>query len=329
MFKSLVGLSLILFAQLVLANKKPDYLSITWENDLFTLKDGGYTNGVSIAWAYEDLEYFTKDNTPPWLQTFTERLYISTMANKQRAISYNVGQAMQTSSDLQQKTLAKNEAPYAGLALWRTVLYAYDETIADRFSISVGFVGPVSTAKSTQRFIHKVTGSEKPQGWSNQLKNEMVFQFSSERLWLLTRQQSEFVSFDIIGISSASLGTLSSGLASGISFRLGHNLQRTFATSSLMPGREVNPLAGNADSAWSMFINIQGNFVANNILINGNTFEDSHSVPLKHWQTQLVTGANFSLGRWAFMLSTAIRSKEYIGQPTHSRFGSLNITYNF
>lgn len=329
MLKHIICLALLLLTQNVVAQKKPDYLSITWENDLFTLKDGGYTNGISVAWAYNDFDQFSEDNLAPWLHKLTQHLYISTLENRQRAVSYNVGQAMQTTSNLEQKGLVKDEAPYAGLALWRAILYAFDENISDRLSITLGFVGPVSGAKSSQRFIHKVTSSDKPQGWSNQLKNEMVFQIASERLWLLTRSQSDSMDFDIIGLSSASLGTLRSDVSSGLSFRLGHDLQRTFATAAAMPGREVNPAACNCASAWSMFINIQGSFVANNILINGNTFEDSHSVPLRHWQAQLVTGAAFSIGQWAFMLSTNLRSKEYKGQKDYPRFGSLNVSYHF
>lgn len=329
MLKNIVCLTLLLLAQCALADKQPNYLSITWENDLFTLKDGGYTNGISVAWAYNDFEHFSKENIPPWLHSFTEFLYISTMENKRRAVSYNIGQGMQTASKLSERNLIEDEAPYAGLTMWRAVLYAFDDSIADRFAISLGFVGPVSGAEPSQRFIHKITGSTSPKGWSNQLNNEMVFQLSSERLWLLTRLENRFLGFDIIGSGSAALGTLRSDLSSGLSFRLGHDLARTFPTAALMPGREVNPAACDCASAWSVFVNIQASYVANNILINGNTFEDSHSVPLVHWQAQLVTGAAFSISNWAFMLSTALRSKEYKGQTTHPRFGSLNITYNF
>lgn len=308
---------------------KPDFLTVTWENDIFAGQDGGYTNGLSVAWAYGDIKTFDDHNLPPWLHTLTENLYISTMPGKDRAVSFLVAQAMQTASDISQEQLIEDEAPYAGLAIWQASLYAYDQQLADKLSLAIGFVGPVSGADASQRFIHKITGSEQPRGWDHQLNNEMVFQISAERLWRLTEWQNSAFGFDLIGITRGAVGTLQSNLASGFSLRFGHGLDRNFATATIIPGREVNPLAGSRYSSWSIFFNVLGSLVANDIMINGNTFEDSHSVPLQHLQAHFVTGAAFSLGNWAFLLSAVHATKQYKRQPNSPIFGSLSVTYNF
>lgn len=321
---------LLCASALAQAAKTPDFLTVTWENDIFAGQDGGYTNGVAVSWAYGGFDQFTDDNIAPWINTLTNNLYISTMPGKQRAISYMIAQGMQTGNNIALRRINKDEAPYAGIILWQANLYAYDHRIADRFSLSLGFVGPVSGAKATQRFIHKATSSEQPQGWDTQLKNEMVFQISAERLWRLAHAENNFIGFDLIGISGASLGTLQSDLSGGFSLRFGHALDRNFATASITPGREVNPLAGNRDgSAWSMFFNILGNVVANNILLDGNTFEDSHSVALEHLQAQFVTGVAFSVHNWAFLISAVASTRQYETQKNNPRFGSLSVTYNF
>ena len=41
-------------------------------------------------------------------------LYISTMTQKRRAVSYQIGQGMQTASDIQLEELSEDEPPYVG-----------------------------------------------------------------------------------------------------------------------------------------------------------------------------------------------------------------------
>lgn len=321
-------LILLLLLPLKFAHAAPDYLTVTWENDIFAGKDGGYTNGLAVSWAYAGFNEFTTDNTPEWIHTLTKNLPIATTENKQRAIGYSVAQAMQTPSDLSQRALQKDEAPYAGLIVWRANLFAYDTQHVDRLGFALGFVGPVSGAKFSQRIIHKATGSTKPMGWDNQLKNEMVFQVSMMRMWRLVARDNRAVGFDIVGLTGGAIGTLKSDVTTGLSLRFGHDLASNYATASINPGREINPLAGD-NTDWHIFFNISASAVANDILINGNTFEDSHSVPLQHLQAQFVTGTSFNIANWAFLFSAVIGTEQYKHQAPHPRYGSLSVTYNF
>jgi hypothetical protein len=307
-----------------------NWVTVTVENDCFVGKDDGYTNGFGVSWAHAGFTQFAPDNLPGWLHWVSEDLYISTVPGKERAVSYSVGQLIQTPSDLNTPRLIKNDAPYVGLLVWFGNLYAFDERVADRLSLGLGMVGPLSGAEQTQKWAHQVFVGEEPQGWDHQVGNEPVFQVSAERLLrLIDSPVTTATDMDVIGSGNAAIGTLESYLALGMGVRLGRDLDRTFPAAGFLPERQVNPLAGAVAGGWYLFLNVQGRFVANDITLDGNTFQESHSVPLEHWQAAASTGVAFGVERWAFLLSALVATDRFKGQSDTTRFGSLSVTYNY
>lgn len=307
-----------------------EFLTVTLENDLFagSETDGGYTNGFAVSWAHGGFHEFGREILPDWIHALSKDLYISTEPGKHRAVSYSIGQGMQTPGDITVPTLIEDEAPYAGLLAWSVNLHAYDDDRADRLGLTLGVVGPISGAEQVQRLGHRITGSDEPQGWDHQIGNEPVFMVSAERLSRLADHAADgSPGVDLIGIGQAAAGTISSYLGAGLGFRYGTHLDLSFPTATVLPGRRVNPLAGSASRSWQVFVNVLGTYVANDITINGNTFRDSHSVPLEHWQAQASAGMVIGLDRWAFLLSAAVATDRYEGQPSTTRFGSLSVTY--
>ena len=310
--------------------RRDSWFTFTLENDLFVGKDTGYTNGFALSWGHAGFTEFSPDNLPGWLHYLSKNLYISTMPGKQRAVSYMIGQLMQAPSDLTVPTLITNEAPYAGMLFWTANLHAFDERVADRLSLTLGVVGPASGAEQTQKWVHDKTGADEPMGWDNQIENEPVFQVSAERLLRLAKFHTDkTVGMDVIGIGSGAVGTIESNLAVGIGARLGRGLDRSFPTANFMAAAQVNPLAGRITDGWYVFANVQGRFVANDIGINGNTFKDSHSVPLEHWQAAAAGGVAIGFKSWAFLFSMVFATDRYEGQPDATKFGSLSITYKY
>ncbi len=310
--------------------RRDNWFTFTLENDLFVGKDNGYTSGIGLSWAHAGFTEFSPDNIPRWMHYLSKDLYISTMPGKQRAVSYAIDQLMQTPSDIKIPTLIENDAPYAGLLVWSGNLHAFDDRVADRLSLTLGVVGPLSGAEQAQKWVHGIIGADKPRGWDHQIDNEPVFQVSAERLLRLAKLHTgKTVGMDVIGMGNGAVGTIESYLAVGVGGRLGRDLDRSFPTASFLPGRQANPLAGSLTRGWYMFVNVQGRFVANDITIDGNTFKDSHSVPLEHWQAAATAGAAFGFKRWAFLLSALVATDRFEGQPDTTKFGSLSVTYNY
>jgi hypothetical protein len=70
--------------------KVPEFITFTFENDLFVGDDDGYTNGLGITYGKGPFKAFSNDNLPNWLLGLTKDLYVSTMKNKDRALSRSI-----------------------------------------------------------------------------------------------------------------------------------------------------------------------------------------------------------------------------------------------
>lgn len=306
-----------------------EFITLTVENDIIAGDDGGYTNGIAVSWAKGDFAEFNDDNLPAWLNRLAQSTYIANMPDKRRAVSYLVGQGMQTTSDITVKERVLDEPSYAGLLLWRSTLHAFDSQLADRLSLTLGIVGPLSAAEPAQKTVHDITGSEDPQGWKYQLDNEPVFQFKALRNWRVAQGEILGREYDIITSGEAGIGNLQSALGLGVGFRWGRGLLRAFPSYSAMPGREVNALAGYKTISWQLFINLLGRYTFNDIAIDGNTFKDNSTVKLKHENAIVSWGVAFNVGNWGVLMSMARSSDLFQGQQEPNRFGSASLTYHF
>ncbi len=307
----------------------PKFFTFTFENDTFVGEDNGYTNGIGITFGRAPFTEFNNENLPNWLHALTSRLYISTMPDKQRGVAHMFFQRMQTPDAIEVEELISDDLPYAGLLAWQGTLYAWDERVADQFSLYLGAVGPVTLAEQGQKTIHDLVGADDPKGWDNQIENEPIFKVEAQRIWNLYRSNGKRFQLDLLGLTGVGVGNLESATKGGLAIRWGTNLQSSFAAFSLQADRQVNPLALNAQNDFYLFIGGRVGYVLNDILVDGNTFRDSHSVPLEHYQDQLSAGAVFSLGPCAFVFEISSLSSRTTLIDERKDYGALSLTYRY
>lgn len=325
----LLILSLILSSKAFSAEKGMDFFTVTFENDVLFQEDGDYTNGLGVAWGYNDVEGLNDETLPSWLAYLADKTYLTNGgSNKRYDVGYSIAQAMQTPIDITVSELVEDDVPYAGFLGWKSSLIAFDEQQVDEVGLILGVVGPASGAEQAQTIIHKITDSDEPMGWDNQLENELVFRIDAKRLWRLADFNVGSTEFDIIGGVVGGVGNFRSDVGGAISLRWGQDLQNSFSSAAVIPARDPNPL-GNSKDGWYVFANLGASYVANNIFIDGNTFKDSHSVDLIHDQATISAGAALTISNWNFLLSAVRGTDQYKTQSEFSRFGSFAVSYNF
>lgn len=294
-----------------------DWVSLVWQNDLFTGRDGGgYTNGLFISL------YQVADSEPidePWL---TKPL--QWMLNDSFDLAFNehsIGQVMVTPADISRAAPNPNDVPYAGLLMYRASRVLVDGNIADMVSTTIGVVGPASMAEQSQKFIHKVVGSTEPAGWDYQLENEPVFSLRRARVW---RYELSGMT-DVVLLAQARAGNLESALGGGAIFRFGRGLQRSFATTLLQQSRTSSPAA--VENGWYVYGGFEADYVFNNIFVNGNTYRDSPSSDLRHNQLSFTAGVSYA---WdALSLTFGYKSGTTMDAHDASRdnFGTLSLAW--
>lgn len=152
-----------------------DTLGFSWDNDLFLGQDKNYTNGVRFSWVddgQDDCEH-NGGATCAVARTLDPLPGISA-ADERHALTVSLEQIMITPSDIERTTPDYNDLPYVGYANLEVGLFSWDQRNLYGYGLRVGVVGPDSGAENSQKFVHRVVGSNEPQGWDNQLGPDTI-----------------------------------------------------------------------------------------------------------------------------------------------------------
>lgn len=300
--------------------------AFTFENDLFAGDDDVFTNGIAVQFGHARFDRFTDENLPRFLYRIVDGTYLNSEDDRSRGVVYTFAQVIQTPEDIAASEPLEGDTLYAGLLIALASLYAVDGNRADRLSLGAGVVGPLSLAEPSQTIIHRITGSEIPNGWDNQLGNEPVFFVEPGRLWRTHASSPRaMLEYDVIRTASIALGNLQTAARTSLIARIGKNLAASYALASVLPDRQVSPLAFSTRPSWYAFVGTEAAYIARDILIQGNTSGDNQSSALDHSQIRITVGAGWNRGPWAY---TVLYSElDSTGDP--DPFGSLSITRRY
>lgn len=307
--------------------------SPAWADGLFTLKsendiysggsDGHYTNGLEATWAFRTSPQHWLNDLADWLPGWSR--------NSLDGGAYRLSHQLYTPIDIGEKSLDVSDRPYAGLFTAGVSLFdsePHDDWRQLRsLNFDAGIVGPAAGGETIQRELHHVLDSEKPEGWQYQLHNEPVVNMSYKTSWI-GRSALNGLEVEYGPSLGFALGNLYTYGATGGGVRIGENLSRSFGIPSIAPaegGRSF--FLPDRGFGWYAFAALEGRYMAHNLLLDGNTFENSHSVDREEWVGDALVGAAFNWDRWQLSVTHAWRTKEFHAQPESDSFGSLSLAF--
>ncbi|MDX1512392.1 MAG: lipid A deacylase LpxR family protein [Gammaproteobacteria bacterium] len=313
--------------------------SVHFENDLFADTDQNYTNGIKLSWVSPDLTRFRdSDRLPDWSHRYVEMLPFINDPDRERNIVLSVGQSMFTPQDTRRRDLIRTDRPYAGWLYLGAAFHSKKPTLLDTMEVQFGVVGPLSFAEQAQTLVHELRSLDKPRGWDHQLENEPGINFVYERKWRRSFLGSDRgLGADFIGHMGGALGNVYTYGNAGFELRAGWNLPKDFGSSPIRPGGDTNDPIHKRDPRRSrdasfglhFFVYADGRGVLRDIFLDGNTIADSHSVDKRHFVADLAAGAAMTYDRFKLSFAKVIRSREFDGQPSDHRFGSITLSYTF
>ena len=300
-------------------------VSLTLENDLFYGNDRHYTSGAMVIWTP------APDTPAPAPIVSLARLAPWFPAQGEVRHGYAVGQSMFTPSDITVANPPLDDRPYAGWLYGAIGLGVASGKQVDMFGLSIGMVGPDSYAEQSQKFIHELVGSDIPQGWSTQLKNELGVVVTYQRslreyatTTLLGRK------FDVTPHAGMALGNVFTYVNTGFTIRYGRNLPDDYGPARVQPGLPGYPdFSPVADFGWYVFAGAEGRAVARNIFLNGNSFGDSRSVDKIPFVGDLQFGVVFDWPDMRLSYTHVLRSREFRTQDSADDFGALSLSVKF
>src|SRR3546814_6594936 len=146
--------------------------------------------------------------------------------------------------------------------------------------LRVGIVGPSAQGKKVQNGWHKIIGTERFEGWDNQLHDEPVFQLVHERMRRWPAVNADGWGWDAIAHWGGSVGNYATHANGGIEWRFGWRLPDDFGSTPLRPAGEntapTRTLHVNGRWAWHLFLTSDARWVLRDITLDGNNFRNSH-----------------------------------------------------
>ncbi len=236
-------------------------MNLSWDNDLLTGTDRGYTNGVRLSYLTDTADE-SDGRSAKFARVLRDELRflpgIGTADSKQ-AVSLSLRQFMVTPEDITVEDPQFDDIPYAGHLSLSGTLWSWNADTMTGFGAHIGVLGPESGAESVQKWVHKATGSDKPQGWGNQLGTDVVggIQAAHGRK-LLQAGQGGNIEQRVSVIGSALLSSFRTSVKTGLVWQLGRHLPMNFVpdyagTSSTiaLPGS-----FNDSGSSWSVYVGL-------------------------------------------------------------------------
>lgn len=305
------------------------------ENDaiaLFSGSDEHYTNGLRFAMVRNpDLNPSRVERFGEW---YRQRFFKSSIGT---IFGWSIGQNLYTPEDIDVAALIQDDRPYAGV-LYGSVFASFVDVLGTRkqtIELQFGFVGPEAGGEFVQRELHELIEDEPPLGWNNELGFEPIvnLNFRQEKRWILAgRRGPELAVVDVVPHWGFAAGNLTIRANLGGTLRLGKNVggfpQPEIANTVVARRRQETP-----SFEGYVFVGVEGRAVLHNLLLDGNTFKDSHEVDKRTGVYDLRAGFFLRWRSWQFNYAFVRRSREF--DPAQGEdegkhdFGSITISRVF
>jgi len=286
------------------------YFRIFYENDFFSGTDRDYTQGIYI------------EKIKPCLKKFPFAKLLWKPGNADIKYGLAIEHDAYTPNLIYPPEIQYGDRPYAGALFLKTFLTAINDSRRERIStvLSTGIIGPGAGGEQMQKAIHHWINYTQPQGWHNQISNDVVFNYQvnyEKKLFFLHDM------FSISELTSGRVGTLSDKLTTGITLMAG-KFSSPFSAGKNISGKKFQ---------WYVYGQPVINFIGYDATLQGGVF--NHSNPyiilasdVERLVFQYRYGITLLLKKMYIEYFQTGNSKEFTTSIFH-RTGGLEIGFGF
>ena len=236
---------------------------------------------------------------------------------------YGLRNIFYTPSDISIPEPQPDDRPWAGLTALSYTTWERSDKEFVRGEWLLGVVGEWSCSEEIQTQFHYLIGSGKPMGWSNQIPNEVVVNYTTERyrpVWMAGSYDSW--GSDLAGVYGGALGTAFIYGEAGLMLRAGWNLPKDYKSGVIIP-------TAVRESPWSayVFADLSEKLMLHNVMLGGSFFQDGPKQDLRPFVADGVVGASVGYGGFELAYVLDYRSREFYGQDDIEHFGSVTMSY--
>ena len=296
-------------------------LRFVWDNDFINLRGDGtdryYTNGMRIDY------FYTKKQKAKFPSSFL--LDISDDNNN--IYGLGIAQFMFTPKNIAVPDIQYNDRPYAGALYSILSLQSINKTNKTKVTseIRLGVMGPMSFAKETQTWVHRVIKYTKPEGWGNQVPNDIILNYNIGIEKQLLQPSKKLL---LVGIFETYSGTVYNAAGAGFMLRVGKFNNYFDAVPAIMESKR------NKTQVY-VFMRPVVRVVLSNALLQGGLInqisQNATGYTLSKDQLERVVvlydvGIAFEKPKFSIIISQKSIGAEFIGQYTQE-YGSLTLQF--
>ncbi|WP_300441865.1 lipid A deacylase LpxR family protein [Christiangramia sp.] len=289
--------------------KSDSYFRFNYDNDYFSGTDENYTQGYSLELVIPFLE-----------KNPANYLFLTPKKNSEVKYGLAIEHIGFTAPNIGSPEIQFGERPFAAAIMLKSFAIITDTLANSRLasSLSLGLIGPGAFGKEMQAGIHKITENTIPEGWKNQIKNDVVINYEIAYEKQLLRV-GDYVSLQ--SNSTARLGTLYTNASIGLNTNIGL-INSAFS-------------ANKRKSKFQLYgySQVLGNLIGYDATLQGGVFNNDSPYTISSEEITRLTG-QFNYGfilktkTLYFEYSRTVLTREFAtGSPT--KWGGIKIGFRF
>jgi lipid A 3-O-deacylase len=286
-----------------------------------SLTDRYYVNGLRLGWTSGT------DVAPGFLDSAANVLW----GDGETRIAFDLSQQIFTPKDTAVFDPPPDDRPYAGILLGNFQVFHDTEDSRSHFGVALGVIGPSALAQSVQNGFHQIIGQSKTNGWNYQLKDEPAIEITTGRTWRLPITSFGAVEVDALPELQGGLGNVRIFGEGGAVIRIGQGLASDYGVARVIPGNSGgDAFKPTRPFVWYVFAGADGQAVAQDVTLNGNTFQSSRSVPLTPLVGEIEAGLAMIFYGARLTYTQVFQTQEFQHQKGGlHQFGSLALSVRF
>lgn len=300
--------------------------AFTIENDVINSTDHGYTNGftLSISSPWTRQGQISKMN---FIYRLTDRCSLVKRDHRRRRTTFALIHNTYTPSNLKLTTPIDDDHPYSGALLGQILVDYQSKKSSEAMGFILGMIGPSAQAEWIQTAGHQIIGVATPEGWDNQIADEVLINLNYTHKWhVYNTPMTSSLGFDMTPYAGASAGNLLTDLNTGLIVRIGnHDFD---SPSTFYKGRLGSlPDIGYKPIPFTCFLmaGVEGSYTFYSILLDGNTFKNSNHVTRRPEAAAFFTGVGLGWEKFRVGLFLVMETKRFEEQEQNYNYGSITL----
>jgi len=320
---TVLGAALAAFLIPIPAAAERVLISTAFQDDFFFGHDGGgYSSGLFIS-RLRAASPGEDGVAPPWLLSPIVGLLGMPRAT---LAATSLSQIIVTPRDISRSEPDPSDAPYLGALSLRSTQVQVQDDVADMLALDLGTIGPASGAAQTQRFVHRLIGSERPQGWDKQVSGKVLIGLERYRAWRWGSGTAGAGS-DAIVLLGGALGNLQTSAGGTVLLRYGAGLADSFPTVARVSGRTGDPFV--IGRGWFAYAGISADrFFSHFGIGDGDGDGPANKAQLRKSQFIGVAGIAYGWGRSSLSFSLQSASPLVESSGERQSYGSITYTWS-